>query len=62
MSLNYTFEPMSNGSYQVRLCGEFVCYSNHRKEQDIDLFLKQEGYETRKEFFDACMEDIEENF
>lgn len=62
MELIYTFEPMSNGMFQVRLQGEFVCYSTHTDENNIDRFLRDEGYESRKDYFDACMEDIEENY
>lgn len=60
MELTYTFEPMSNGMYQVRLCDDFfVCYSFDKDEIGVDEFLKREGYENRKAYFDSCLEDIE---
>lgn len=62
MELTYSFEKMSNGMFQVRLCGEFVCYSTHTNETGIDDYLKAEGYSNRKEYLDVCLEDIEENF
>lgn len=51
----YTFEPMVSGKYQVRLCGEFVCYSNHTKDQNIDRYLKKKGFETRKQYLEFCL-------
>lgn len=48
--MEYVFEKMSNGKYQVRLCGEFVCYSNHTNEKGIDEALKEMGYESREDF------------
>jgi hypothetical protein len=59
MELTYTFERMPNGIYQVRLCDDFfVCYSQNKNEVEVDEFLKREGYKTRKEYFDACLENI----
>lgn len=59
MELSYTFEPMANGMYQVRLCDDFfVCYSHDKDPDSVDEFLKREGYKNRKEYFDACLKDI----
>jgi NADH:ubiquinone oxidoreductase subunit E len=57
MELEYVFEPMSEGKYQVRLCGEFVCYSNHTSSEGIDQALKEMGYITRGEFLNECEEE-----
>ena len=57
MELKYEFEPMSDGSYQVRLCGEFVCYSNHKSEEGIDQALNEMGYKSRGEFLNECEEE-----
>lgn len=54
MSLEYEFEKMGEGKYQVRLCGEFVCYSNHKSSEGIDHALKEMGFNSRKDFLDAC--------
>jgi hypothetical protein len=62
MGLNYTFEKMSDGNYQVRLKGEFVCYSNHIREEGVDEALKEMGYESREEFLKYCQEEAEEQF
>ncbi|MED3792476.1 hypothetical protein P4571_08465 [Niallia alba] len=59
VQLYYKFEPMSNGMYQVRLAGDFfVCYSSHKNEKEIDNYLRREGYGTRKEYFEACLDEI----
>lgn len=62
MELSYTFEPMSNGMYQVRLNGCFVCYSTHTDENKIDDFLRIEGYKNREEFFEDCLDVFDENY
>ena len=36
LAKNYTFEKKSNGDYEVKLNGKFVCYSNHTDEKGID--------------------------
>ena len=54
MELRYEFVPMSEGNYQVRLCGDFVCYSNHTNEKGIDQELKELGFESRGEFLNEC--------
>lgn len=60
--LEYVFEPMSNGQYQVRLAGMFVCYSTHTGEKSVDRYLKSEGFESRQEYFNACLEEIDDMF
>lgn len=53
MDLEYVFEPMYGGGYQVRLCGEFVCYSTHTDPKGIDKVLKEEyGCNSRKELLE----------
>jgi hypothetical protein len=59
MNFTYDFEPMENGMYQVRLCGMFVCYSFDKNERGVDEYLKREGYYSRKDYFQACLEDID---
>lgn len=54
MDLKYTFEKRSDDDYQVRLCGEFVCYSNHTSEEGIDQALKEMGFNSRQEFLNDC--------
>ncbi|QQO41041.1 hypothetical protein 015DV002_87 [Bacillus phage 015DV002] len=51
LNMEYTFEKMLDGDYQVRLNGEFVCYSNHRDAEGIDKGLKEMGFNSREEFF-----------
>ena len=62
LNINYTFEKTSNGNYQVRLCGEFVCFSNHTDEKIIDIALKDQDFETREEFLKYCHEEAVEFF
>lgn len=66
MKLEYTFEKMSSPThvmeYQVRLNGEFVCYSNHTNPEFVDNYLKREGFNSREEYLEACMDEIEEMF
>lgn len=57
--MKYTFEKTSDGNYQVRLRGEFVCYSNHTDERGIDIVLKEIGFETREEFLEQCLKELE---
>lgn len=62
IDMEYVFEPMGEGKYQVRLCGMFVCYSTHTNKHSIDSYLRNEGYKNRQEYFDACLEDVEESY
>jgi NADH:ubiquinone oxidoreductase subunit E len=57
LELKYVFQPMSDGKYQVKLCGEFVCYSNHTDEEGIDQVLKEMGYASRGEFLNESEEE-----
>jgi hypothetical protein len=59
MNLNYVFEKRSDGSYQVRLCGEFVCYSNHTSEDGIDQALIEMGYKSREDFLKVLFRGIQ---
>lgn len=52
MLMDYLFEKMADERYQVRLCGEFVCYSTHTDETKIDLELKEMGFHSRQDFLD----------
>jgi len=52
--LKYEFEEISKGDYQVRLKGEFVCYSNHKNARGIDNALKNMGYDSREDFLKEC--------
>jgi hypothetical protein len=52
--LNYKFEKMSDGKYQVRLCGEFVCYCNHTNETIVDGVLFEMGYKSRQDYLNEC--------
>jgi NADH:ubiquinone oxidoreductase subunit E len=54
MSLEYEFELMSDGKYQVRLCGEFVCYTTNPSEDYVDEILWVNGYKSRQSFLDDC--------
>lgn len=58
--MNYKFERMYDGKYQVRLQGEFVCYSNHKDEKLIDCELKDRGFKSRLEFWKYCGQVYEE--
>ncbi len=60
MDLVYTFEPMSNGMFQVRMNGSFVCYSHDNDENGVDEYLKREGYKSRNDYWMACLERIDE--
>ena len=50
MELKYEFKEMIDGDFEVSMCGEFVCYSNHTDEKGIDESLKHMGFETRIDF------------
>ena len=56
--LKYEFEEMGKGEYQVRLKGEFVCYSNHKNARGIDQALKNMGYDSREQFLEECKGDF----
>jgi hypothetical protein len=59
MDLDYVFERMYSGHhmYQVRLNGEFVCYSNEKNPEDIDKQLKENGFDSREDFLEYCAEE-----
>jgi hypothetical protein len=54
--MRYVFEKMGEGKYQVRLNGEFVCYSNHTDPEGIDQVLQEYGYSSRKQFVEYMWE------
>lgn len=56
-NLAYTFEKMWNGQYQVRLLGEFICYSPETNEEAIDQFLRDKGYVSRRDFLNERTRD-----
>jgi hypothetical protein len=58
LNLNYEFEPTGEGNYQVRLQGEFIAYTNHTDEHQIDKYLKSEGFNSRQEFLNHCYEEF----
>ena len=62
MGLNYTFEEMSDRCYQVRLNGEFVCFSNHKSAEGIDQALKEKGYESREDFLNDRIQQAVDQF
>lgn len=49
--MEYTFEKMFDGRYQVRLGGEFVCYTVTTDPDYVDEKLFKFGYYSREEFF-----------
>lgn len=57
MNLEYTFEKMYDGKYQVRLAGEFVCYATTTDPDYVDEKLMKYGFSSRKEFYDSCQEE-----
>jgi hypothetical protein len=57
MNLHYEFEPMGEGKWQVRLEGEFIAYTNHTDEHEVDQYLREEGFNSRQEFLDYCFEE-----
>lgn len=58
LALDYTFEKMSEYLYQVRLCGEFVCYSHNRSDKEVDEYLHEMGHATREDFLHACWGEL----
>jgi hypothetical protein len=57
VNMEYNFEKMSNGKYQVRLAGEFVCYAVTTDPDYVDEKLMQYGFNSREEFFNASVEE-----
>lgn len=55
--MRYAFEKMGDGEYQVRLNGQFVCYSNHTDPEGIDQALEENGYISRKDFYDVTVKE-----
>lgn len=54
--LEYVFEPMSDGMYQVRLEGYFVVYVDKKDPELVDQLLQEAGYTDRQEFLDSRIE------
>jgi hypothetical protein len=54
-SLKYTFEETSEGQYMVFLAAEFIAYTNHTDEQEVDQYLKNEGYNSRSEYLNRSI-------
>jgi hypothetical protein len=50
--LRYDFEHMYDGRYQVRLNGEFVCYTDNRNSDEVDKFLKDNGFDSRIDYLE----------
>lgn len=56
--MNYRFEKIrGKDEWQVRLNGEFVKYTDVKDSKVIDLYLYAEGFTSRQDFFDFCMEN-----
>lgn len=53
-NLEYTFEKMSGGAYQVRLKGEFICYIHEKDSSKVDEVLKEAGFTSRQDFLNFC--------
>lgn len=49
-NLEYDFELMYDGRYQVRLCGEFIMYIDKKDSKRVDERLKEYGFNSREEF------------
>lgn len=50
--MEYTFEKVSGEKlYQVRLNGEFVTYVNENKPEIVDRRLKENGWDSREDYF-----------
>lgn len=56
MNLDYTFEKMYDGRFQVRLGGEFVCYAVTNDPDYVDEKLFKYGYPSREEFFQESLQ------
>ena len=58
MEPTYTFEEMFNHEhrYQVRLNGEFVCYTSIKSVDLVDQELQKAGFKSRQDFLDHCNE------
>ncbi|MEM5592880.1 hypothetical protein AAHH67_15935 [Niallia circulans] len=50
--LAYRFEEMHDGTYQVRLNGEFVCYTIFKEPKYIDHLLKEDGFDSREDYLE----------
>lgn len=53
--MEYTFEKMYDGRYQVRLGGEFICYAVTTDPDYVDEKLFKYGWESREEYYKACI-------
>lgn len=51
-NLAYKFEPMVDGMYQVRLNGEFVCYSENEDSAAVDNYLFETGFTNRVDYLE----------
>jgi hypothetical protein len=58
MDLEYTFEKMSDGRFQVRLKGEYICYSKIKDVEFVDKTLKELGYKSKEDFLKHSWEDL----
>lgn len=55
--LEYEFEPMQHGHFQVRLQGEFVTYTDHQDSEKVDTMLAANGWDSRKQYLNALLEE-----
>lgn len=58
MELEYTFEKMLGGRYQVRLQGEFICYTDKQDSKYVDDILKEVGFNSREEYLNYRFENF----
>ena len=58
LNLEYTFEKMFDGKYQVRLAGEFICFCVVPDPDYVDEKLFQFGFKSREEFLDMRWEEL----
>lgn len=55
--LEYEFEPMDDGRFQVRLQGEFITYTDHQDPEKVDALLAANDWESREQYLNALYEE-----
>lgn len=58
--VEYTFEKMLGGAFQVRLQGEFVCFTHEKSSERVDEILEEIGFSSRQDFLDHTLENYRE--
>lgn len=51
--MEYIFEKMNDGQFQVRLGGEFVTYTDHQDSDKVDALLAANGWGSREQYLEA---------